>query len=73
MIESIENLENTKGHTVREWISMEAPKFEILNRFKNFLKTTTDKSGNNIFKEKIKQLVEGTFLVVFFIVCSFKL
>jgi len=58
MIESIENLENTKGHTVREWISMEAPKFEILNRFKNFLKTTTDKSGNNIFKEKIKQLVE---------------
>jgi len=59
MIESIENLEDTKGHTVKEWVQMPAPRFEILNRFKNFLRTSVDAKGNNIFKEKIKQMVEG--------------
>ncbi|KAI4827419.1 hypothetical protein KUCAC02_030813 [Chaenocephalus aceratus] len=39
MIESIENLEDMKGHTVREWVSMAAPRLEIYNRFKNFLRT----------------------------------
>jgi len=61
MIESIENLEDTKGHTVKEWVQMPAPRFEILNRFKNFLRTSVDAKGNNIFKEKIKQMVEGNW------------
>jgi hypothetical protein len=39
MIESIENLEDMKGHSVREWVSMLGPKTEIKNRFKNFLRT----------------------------------
>jgi len=58
MLESIENLEDTKNHTVREWVSMPGPKLEIINRFKSFLKTTVDSEGNNVFKEKIKQMVE---------------
>ncbi|CAK8687787.1 unnamed protein product [Clavelina lepadiformis] len=58
MIESIENLEDTKGHSVKEWVMMQAPKLEIFNRFKNFLRTTVDGKGNNIFKEKIKEMVE---------------
>uniref|UniRef100_H2YWS1 DNA replication licensing factor MCM2 n=1 Tax=Ciona savignyi TaxID=51511 RepID=H2YWS1_CIOSA len=58
MIESIENLEDTKGHTVSEWVVMQAPRLEIFNRFKNFLRTTVDSKGNNIFKEKIQQMVE---------------
>lgn len=57
-LESIENLEDTKGHTVREWVSMPGPKLEITNRFKSFLRTTVDDKGNNVFKEKIKQMVE---------------
>ena len=67
MIESIENLEDTKGHTVREWVVMQAPRLEIFNRFKHFLRTMVDASGNNIFKEKIKQMVEGTNTVYFWI------
>nr|CAB3263689.1 DNA replication licensing factor mcm2 [Phallusia mammillata] len=58
MIESIENLEDTKGHPVKEWVVMQAPRLEIFNRFKNFLRTTVDAKGNNVFKEKVKQMVE---------------
>uniref|UniRef100_A0A8C9TYW0 DNA replication licensing factor MCM2 n=1 Tax=Scleropages formosus TaxID=113540 RepID=A0A8C9TYW0_SCLFO len=53
MIESIENLEDMKGHSVREWVSMAAPRLEIYHRFKNFLRTHVDEHGHNVFKEKI--------------------
>ena len=59
MIESIENLEDLKGHSVREWVSMLAPRTEIYNRFKNFLRTFVDPKGHNLYKEKIRQMVEG--------------
>lgn len=32
-IESIENLEDTKGYTTKEWVSMLGPRTEIANRF----------------------------------------
>ena len=60
MIESIENLEDMKGHSVREWVCMLAPRTEIFNRFKNFLRTFVDMNGHNIYKEKIRQMVEGS-------------
>ncbi|MBN3325805.1 MCM2 factor, partial [Atractosteus spatula] len=56
IIESIENLEDMKGHTVREWVSMAAPRLEIYHRFKNFLRTHVDKNGHNVFKEKISDM-----------------
>ncbi|XP_045166532.1 DNA replication licensing factor mcm2-like [Mercenaria mercenaria] len=59
MIESIENLEDMKGHSVREWVSMLAPKTEIKNRFKNFLRTFVDSKGHNVYREKIRQMVEA--------------
>lgn len=59
MIESIENLEDMKGHSVREWVSMLGPKTEIKNRFKNFLRTFVDQKGHNIYREKIRQMVEA--------------
>lgn len=62
MIESIENLEDMKGHSVREWVSMLAPKTEIKNRFKNFLRTFVDAKGHNVYREKIRQMVEGKML-----------
>ncbi len=59
MIESIENLEDMRGHSVREWVSMIGPRTEIFNRFKNFLRTFVDTKGHNLYKEKIRQMVEG--------------
>ncbi len=58
-IESIENLEDMQGYSVSEWVSLLAPRMEILNRFKNFLRTYTDSKGNAIFKEKIRHMCEG--------------
>ncbi|CAL1543351.1 unnamed protein product [Lymnaea stagnalis] len=59
MIESIENLEDMKGHSVREWVAMLGPKTEIKHRFKNFLRTYVDQKGHNVYREKIRQMVEG--------------
>ncbi|ELU12121.1 hypothetical protein CAPTEDRAFT_175811 [Capitella teleta] len=59
MIESIENLEDQRGHSVREWVSMLAPRTEIFNRFKNFLRTFVDSKGHNLYKERIRQMVEA--------------
>lgn len=58
-IESIENLDVMKGHGLREWVKMIGPKTEIYNRFKNFLKTIIDESGHNVFREKIRYMVEA--------------
>lgn len=59
MIESIENLEDMKGHSVREWVAMLGPKTEIKHRFKNFLRTYVDQRGHSVYREKIRQMVEG--------------
>uniref|UniRef100_A0A6I8PI15 DNA replication licensing factor MCM2 n=1 Tax=Ornithorhynchus anatinus TaxID=9258 RepID=A0A6I8PI15_ORNAN len=56
MIESIENLEDLKGHSVREWVSMAGPRLEIHHRFKNFLRTHVDGHGHNVFKERISDM-----------------
>ena len=67
MIESIENLEDMKGHSVREWVSMLAPRTEIFNRFKNFLRTFVDAKGHNLYKERIRQMVEGRDELIVFL------
>ena len=38
---------------------MLGPKTEIKNRFKNFLRTFVDQKGHNIYREKIRQMVEA--------------
>ena len=58
----IENLEDMKGHTVREWVSMAAPRAEIKNRFKSFLRSYVDENGVNVYKERIRQMCEGQFV-----------
>jgi DNA replication licensing factor MCM2 len=58
LIESVDNLENTRGMTTREWVSQLGPKREIYNRFKNFLRTHVDDKGKNTFREKIRQMSE---------------
>ena len=58
----IENLEDLKGHTVREWVSMAAPRAEIKTRFKSFLRTYVNEQGVNIYREKIRQMCEGLYI-----------
>lgn len=52
MIESIEHLEDTKGHSVKEWVSMLGPRTEIANRFKNFLRNHVNAKGVYVYKVK---------------------
>ncbi|XP_064213891.1 DNA replication licensing factor Mcm2 [Tribolium castaneum] len=59
MIESIENLEDTKGHTIKEWVCMIGPRTEIANRFKNFLRTYSNNRGQFVFQEKIRRMCES--------------
>ena len=61
MIESIENLEDMRGHSVKEWVSLIGPRTEIYNRFKNFLRTYVDEKGHSLFREKIRQMCESKF------------
>ena len=65
IVESVETLEDTKGHPVREWVAMLGPKTEIKNRFKHFLRTHIDEKGHNVYREKIRQMVEGKSLTKF--------
>lgn len=39
---------------------MPAPRLEIYNRFKNFLRTHVDENGHNVFKEKISDMCKGS-------------
>lgn len=58
-IESIENLENTKGYSVKDWVVMVGPRTEISNRFKNFLRTYVNSKGAYVYKEKIRRMCEN--------------
>ncbi|CAK9298296.1 unnamed protein product [Gordionus sp. m RMFG-2023] len=58
MIESVENLEDMKGFSAREWFAMLAPRMEAHNRFKHFLRTFTDAKGRNVHKEKIRTMCQ---------------
>ncbi|XP_008204892.1 DNA replication licensing factor Mcm2 [Nasonia vitripennis] len=73
MIESIENLDDTKGHSIKEWICMLAPRNEIANRFKSFLRTYTNSKGQYIYKERIRLMCESnqaSFIVEFPLLAS---
>ncbi|XP_062522582.1 DNA replication licensing factor mcm2-like isoform X1 [Corticium candelabrum] len=57
--EVIENLEDMKGHSVREWVSLAGPRLEVKSRFKLFLRTFVDSNGQSVYREKIRQMVES--------------
>lgn len=63
MIESIENLEDTKGYSIKEWVIMMGPRTEIANRFKNFLRTYVNSKGQYIYKEKIRRMCENNQVI----------
>lgn len=58
LIESIENLEDTRGMSIRDWVTQAAPRREIFNRFKEFLLNTFDEMKRFIYRDKIKTMVE---------------
>ena len=59
----IENFEDIKGHTIREWVSMAVPRAKIKNNFMTFLRTHVDENGVNVYREKIRQMCDGELLV----------
>ncbi|KAK5650844.1 hypothetical protein RI129_001873 [Pyrocoelia pectoralis] len=68
MIESIENLDDTKGYSIKEWVSMIGPKTEIGNRFKNFIRTYVNAKGQYEYKDGIRKMCENnesSFVVEF--------
>lgn len=56
--ETIDNIEDTRGMSNKEWLSQRATKNEIKNRFKNLLKTYVDEGGRSVFKEKLRTMTE---------------
>ena len=48
-----------KGHTIREWVCLQAPRNEIKNRFKLFVKTFVDHHGKSVYRDTIKFMCEG--------------
>lgn len=58
-LESIENLADTRGMDVSDWVSLPGTRNEILNRFKHFLKTFTDEKGNVVYRERIRKMVQS--------------
>lgn len=58
MIESIENLEDTKGHSTKEWVLMLGPRTEIANRFRSFLRTFVDERGQYTYRDGIRRMCE---------------
>ena len=58
-VESIENLEDTKGKPIREWVALAGPRREVYNRFRNFLRTYVDADRDvNLYQEKIKEMCQ---------------
>ncbi|XP_037949487.1 DNA replication licensing factor Mcm2 [Teleopsis dalmanni] len=58
MVESIENLEDTKGHSTKEWVSMLGPRTEIAHRFQSFLRTFVDDRGAYTYRDRIRRMCE---------------
>ncbi|XP_058061905.1 DNA replication licensing factor Mcm2 [Anopheles bellator] len=58
MVESIENLDETKGHSIKEWVSMLGPRTEISNRFNNFLRTFVDEKGTYVYLDRIRRMCQ---------------
>ena len=61
MIESIENLEDTRGRSIREHVTQIGPRTECLNRFKNFLRTYVDSRGHNLYRYNLLYVQSHVF------------
>ena len=58
VVESVENLKNTRGRPVRDHVTAIGPRTECYNRFKKFLRTYVDDRGRNLYKENIETMCE---------------
>lgn len=55
--DKIENIEDTKGFTLLEWVQKPEIRREIKLRFSEYLRTTRNDQGHPIYRDKIKQMV----------------
>jgi len=50
---------DVRGHSVREWIALDTTRRKIRFQFRDFLTTTMDEKGHNLFEERIKAMCES--------------
>uniref|UniRef100_A0A6G3MH54 DNA replication licensing factor Mcm2 (Trinotate prediction) n=1 Tax=Henneguya salminicola TaxID=69463 RepID=A0A6G3MH54_HENSL len=64
--EGLDMLEDTRGNSISEWVSMSAPRAEIKRRLKNFIMTFTDDKDHHVYQERIKRMCEqnGQSLII---------
>lgn len=60
--DGVDLLEDTRGHTVRDWICMTAPRNQIKKMFSRFLRTFTNPQNKRAYKEKIVHMCEGELI-----------
>lgn len=58
MFEAIENLEDTKGMEVADWVQKPATRHEIKNRFLSFLRTFFNDDGRSVYADKITAMAQ---------------
>lgn len=51
-------LDDLKGRTVAEWVTLDQPHKHIAFRFRRFLVEFTDDKGNAVYEEKIQRMAE---------------
>lgn len=55
--EKIENIEDTKGHSLLEWVLKPQINKELYLRFQQYMRTAKDENGHPIFKKAIYDMV----------------
>lgn len=57
MIESIDNLQDTRGHSVKQWVSMLGPRTEVANRsvFSKCSRDEWDTDTNDLVDDTSKE------------------
>ncbi|ORY94529.1 MCM2/3/5 family-domain-containing protein [Syncephalastrum racemosum] len=55
---SLDELQNVKGDTISDWVSMEAPRRAIKREFRDFLQTFVDEHGTSVYGGRIRDMGE---------------
>lgn len=65
----VDNLEDMKGHSLREWVTLTNTRNAIKNQFRHFLQTYLDNEGQPVYAMRIRAMCERTltYLCVFLV------
>jgi DNA replication licensing factor MCM2 len=52
-------LDDLKGRTIAEWLTMDQPRRHVAHRFRKFLTEFVDSHGNSVYEDKIQRMCEA--------------